>query len=54
MGCINVIIKTQDQLRVSINPICEMGIGFTPLLCNDGFLFSMFNGVVNKIFVKSK
>lgn len=52
MGCLNVKIKAYEQLSVHINPICEMGIGFIPLLCNDGFLFAMIKGVAKKIFVK--
>ena len=54
MNCLKVKIISQEQMRVHVGPMCDMGLGYVQLFCKDGALFSTIKGIAQKIFVKAK
>lgn len=54
-SCLQVKVSMEPlKLKVSATEYCGLGIGYVPLLVDEGFLLVDFKGSIAKLFVKRK
>lgn len=54
-SCLQVKVSMEPlKLKVSATEYCGIGMGYVPLLVDEGFLLVDFKGSIAKLFVKRK